>query len=259
MHYRRWSLTGDPGPATTIRVAGEITPCEVQDCERLKRSSGADYCEMHYYRMRRTGDAGSASANYTPRPRVCAVDDCDDAPRTGSAKYCGLHSEQKRRIRTPKLPKPSMPVVCSVDGCGRKRQEAGMCKMHATRVRRHGNPHTYVPYAARNLARGERSGVWSGENATYSAVHQRLKRERGSARKHACFDCGAKARQWSYDHADPDERRGGEGAYSLTLDRYQPRCVPCHKTYDLAYIAHLQTTLLADGTWRLLDDIEEAA
>lgn len=46
------------------------------------------------------------------------------------------------------------------------------------------------------------------------------------------------ARDWSYDHTDPDERYGRdrEGAalhpYSLDPARYQPRCRTCHIAFD---------------------------
>jgi hypothetical protein len=115
-----------------------------------------------------------------------------------------------------------------------------MCKLHATRLRRHGDPHVVIPSDERDLAIGERNTNWTGDGATYLAMHQRLRKHRGPARTRACFACGAPARQWSYDHCDPDERVSDDGLpYSVNLDRYQPRCVPCHKAYDLAHIAHL--------------------
>lgn len=72
----------------------------------------------------------------------------------------------------------------------------------------------------------------------YTAVHSRLRSRRGSASKHECVNCGARAQHWSYDHEDPDERisrapRTLGIAFSLHMDHYQPRCVPCHKRYDL--------------------------
>lgn len=73
----------------------------------------------------------------------------------------------------------------------------------------------------------------------YSAVHERLRTTLGPARQYQCVDCGRQAAQWSYDHDDPDELVAPEGeygaglAYSPKLEHYLPRCVPCHKRYDL--------------------------
>lgn len=70
----------------------------------------------------------------------------------------------------------------------------------------------------------------------YIAVHERLAHDRGPARDHVCVECGGVASHWSYDHTDPevliDQRLGIP--YSVDPDHYQPRCVPCHKTYDLS-------------------------
>lgn len=72
------------------------------------------------------------------------------------------------------------------------------------------------------------------DDISYSAAHARMKRDRGPASTHSCVDCGETAGHWSYDHADPDEVRTPEGyAYSLKTNHYQPRCVPCHKTFDM--------------------------
>ena len=61
-----------------------------------------------------------------------------------------------------------------------------------------------------------------------------MRRDQGPASTHTCVDCAAPAAQWSYDHADPDEMYTPEGyAYSLKGDHYHPRCVPCHKAFDM--------------------------
>lgn len=194
MHYRRWTLTGDPGPADSLRVPGEITACSVDECDTPKRSSGALYCEMHYGRMRRNGTL-----------------------------------EGPRRYDNE---------ICSVDGCSTPRKSNGMCDLHDTRYRRHGDPNTVIAPEQRRLATGALSPSWTGSEATYNAAHQRVKKARGSARKHPCVDCGNEARHWSYDHADPNERFTEDGyAYSTELEHYEPRCVPCHKLYDLALLA----------------------
>jgi hypothetical protein len=50
------------------------------------------------------------------------------------------------------------------------------------------------------------------------------------------IECGNEAEHWSYDHLDPNEQYGPDGAYTTDLTHYQPRCVSCHKTYDLAFV-----------------------
>ncbi len=70
---------------------------------------------------------------------------------------------------------------------------------------------------------------------TYSSVHQRLSRLKGRAAEHPCADCGGGAKHWSYDHSDPNELVTDTGwTYSLAPNHYHPRCVPCHKRFDLS-------------------------
>lgn len=72
----------------------------------------------------------------------------------------------------------------------------------------------------------------------YSAVHMRLRVDRGSASNYKCADCDQDAKHWSYNHNDPSEFSGIVSGYSISysadVSRYSPRCVPCHKAYDLA-------------------------
>jgi len=78
------------------------------------------------------------------------------------------------------------------------------------------------------------------DTAEYSAAHERIRSAKGSASDYQCVDCGGAAAHWSYDHADPDERTSavvkGNPAYSLDPDHYDPRCVSCHKVFDLDYL-----------------------
>lgn len=122
--------------------------------------------------------------------------------------------------------------VCSVDGCEKPLGWNGMCPMHATRVARHGDPHAFIQVQDRNLLRGAASPRWAGAEATYTGVHQRLRTARGPAADHSCTECGAHAAHWSYDHADPEERASELGAFSVNLDHYVPRCIPCHHRLD---------------------------
>lgn len=87
------------------------------------------------------------------------------------------------------------------------------------------------------------------DDAEYGAAHGRCRSELGSASLHLCVTCGSPAQHWSYNHNDPDERystieRIAGIAYSLKPEHYSPRCVPCHKRFDLDRIdaAHLAHT-----------------
>jgi len=75
-------------------------------------------------------------------------------------------------------------------------------------------------------------------DAGYAAAHQRVRQDRGPVTRQPCIDCDAPAYHWSYDHADPMELlayglSANPVAYSLDPDHYSPRCVPCHKRFDL--------------------------
>jgi DNA-directed RNA polymerase subunit RPC12/RpoP len=131
---------------------------------------------------------------------------------------------------------PARPArgVCVLDGCSNTDDGPhGLCKLHQTRVRRHGSPDIVLE---RPRLAGELNPNWTGPQASYTAVHARLRNTRGPARNYSCVTCGKTAKQWSYDHAAPDEQTGPDGAWSADLSHYVPRCVSCHKKFDLAVI-----------------------
>lgn len=70
----------------------------------------------------------------------------------------------------------------------------------------------------------------------YPMAHRRVSDLRGKASTHDCVDCGRQADDWSYDGQDPLEitaTTSFKGSiYSLDPNHYQPRCKPCHKSYD---------------------------
>lgn len=71
---------------------------------------------------------------------------------------------------------------------------------------------------------------------SYAAMHSRINHRLGLARRRPCVDCGQPARQWSYDHSDPDELTSPTGLeYSTDPDHYQPRCRECHDKFDAKY------------------------
>lgn len=117
-------------------------------------------------------------------------------------------------------------MICSIDGCGKPARTRGWCNTHHMRWYRHGDPLRVSDQ------RGESNHRWSGRTITYFGAHNRTKRVRGPASDHQC-GCGATAREWAYDHADPDELTNELGhAYSADPSHYLPMCNPCHQAFD---------------------------
>jgi len=198
MHYRRWRLSGDPGPAHRLDGPKPLRQCKAPGCDSLTRTSGADYCEMHYGRVRRHGNV---QALVIQRPRI------------GS---------------------------CQVDGCRKPdTAKSGLCSMHAARITRHGDPSIVIHQRDRAIPRDQQHRNWAGDEITYSGMHQRLRRLRGHARRYTCVSCGERARHWSYDHSGIAERIDPTLGLPFSTDpnRYDPRCVPCHKRHDLARVS----------------------
>lgn len=153
--------------------------------------------------------------------RGCAVPGC--AGRHTARGYCATHYRRWQRHGDPTRgwrPGPR----CEVPSCDRARYGRGYCHAHYERWRRHGDPRADIPIEAKTTG-----GVG------YWAAHQRVRAERGPATGHACAECGAPARDWSYDGADPDERVQPDRGYrySLDPDRYRPRCRSCHRRATL--------------------------
>lgn len=165
--------------------------CTAEGCTTKVRSAQADYCEMHYGRIRRNGHLDRVAPEYRESRGICTIAGCDSADR-------GPH---------------------------------GLCDVHYARLQRNGHP-----LALRGMSRGAGSDSpsWRGADIKYNAAHTRVRAERGPARHHRCIDCGNQAAHWSYDHTDPEECRAEVGlSYSTKPEHYDPRCVPCHKTFDL--------------------------
>ena len=162
-----------------------------------------------------------------------------------------------------------MKRTCSIDGCGKVHNARGLCITHYSRLRLHGDPmpavavrparregcvvegcggsHVGLGYCVKHYSRIKSNGTtdapgqgfgsdhrhWLGDEAGYRAIHTRLATARGTASAQTCVDCGMAAAHWSYDHTDPHERVSETGLpYSPDLDRYQPRCAPCHHDLD---------------------------
>lgn len=204
------------------------------------------------------------------RNRICTVDNCD---RPAPYKlYCTKHYQQVKihgRIKE----RPKMHDWCTAPGCNSRanRKVAGLCEKHYMRLRRNGTFESIQPrvpdkecitegcsaraYRVDGLCRncsvrlmkngsverhvGSLHPIWREfDSVSYRTVHQRIRARRGFAKDRKCVDCGGRAAHWSYNNRSPVEREGAnEGRavrYSPLLCDYEPRCVSCHKQFDLA-------------------------
>lgn len=122
-------------------------------------------------------------------------------------------SDQGRRVRL--IPRYE---TCATPGCDRQTYVRTLCR----------------PCYERSMWRRMPQAVprWRRPMVGYVSAHQRVARLRGPAAEHRC-PCGAGARHWSYDHADPDEVLDPRGRrYSLDPMRYLALCIRCHRKLD---------------------------
>ena len=168
-------------------------------------------------------------------PNQCSVESCDRPVRVKARMLC--HSHYMRFLRTGATDTPIRSYArasCSVDGCDRSHHGRGLCRLHYTRSQQFGDVHR-----EKQMPKAEAHWNWAGEDASYTAVHKRLARDRGLAAAHSCAHCSGPAEQWAYDHLDPDERiaqpdEAGHGCrYSLDQARYIPLCTSCHRRFDI--------------------------
>ena len=174
----------------------------------------------------------------------CLIDDCGRPANhwAEDVHVCRMHWKRwarngsfvKRRITA--APRAAR-GICVIESCVELDEGAhGLCKLHASRQRRTGDPLKVILPSERNLPTGAAHPAWIGDDATYFAVHQRLVRTRGRAAGHTCTDCEGPAAQWSLNRDAPDLRLSDIGPFTTDLSAYLPRCVPCHKRYDLSAI-----------------------
>jgi hypothetical protein len=93
----------------------------------------------------------------------------------------------------------------------------------------------------------------STPSPSYHNAHLQVKRARGSASEHLCVDCGGPATDWSlsltiaidrslpilwefWTHAKRAGARRGGRMYCMSIDAYEPRCVPCHSAQERSQV-----------------------
>lgn len=219
--------------------------CSIDGCDSPVRARG--WCDTHYSRYRRHGDPLYVTRRGRVRaaPTPCMIDGCKQMSLMRS--LCRKHYDRWHKHGDPlHVGKPgrrrqrdlvgerfgSLVVTAPTDG-GRGRWEC-LCDCGNSTTVQSGNLNGgYV------TACGDRQVHRRADVVGYSAAHHRIYRDIGKASEFACVDCGDQAHDWSYDHEDPDELIGDNHGipmpYSLKPEHYDPRCVPCHRTFDLAH------------------------
>lgn len=164
--------------------------------------------------------------------RICSIDGCD---RTHKARsWCSGHYQRWKKygdVGPADLSRLRPGAPCQVPDCEASSRSRGYCGVHRYRIKMHGDPLVVARPA------GASNHRWTGDDASYTAVHLRLKKLRGPASAFPCPHCGEQARHWAYDNADPDEKSGPDGRgdemfYSTDPAHYFPLCSSCHKKFD---------------------------
>ncbi len=155
----------------------------------------------------------------------------------GRARYS---RDRDKILQRHKRYRGSVVQHCDTTGCGNRAQsnsEGSLCSRclwrrdHWGTVDESGRPKIEWPS-------GEAHYAWKGDSIGYSTAHARTQRVRGKATECSCTDCGQQASEWSYRGGSTREVVGPNSqgvvmAYSPDPDDYEPRCIPCHRVFDL--------------------------
>lgn len=123
--------------------------CTVEGCERPMRTRTLGVCNMHYRRLKKHGDVGSAEAIHDLRDTECSYCGSTDGPIIQDSTYpggglCQMHQGRWRRHRnlgpkgrlTRKAPADNecTHVMPDNEKCRNRYVAAGLCAMHYQRV-----------------------------------------------------------------------------------------------------------------------------
>lgn len=171
--------------------------CSVPDCDKPVKRPRTGFCYAHYMKNYRYG---------TPTP-------------VHAPTWLDLHGARYGTLTVVERVGKAWRCVCD---CGGERL------VMAGELNRTGD----------GVTCGDRTIHYRADTVGYTGAHARCVTDFGKASTHPCVDCGHPAYHWSYNHTDPDELYAHglcahPVAYSLDTTHYSPRCVPCHKRYDL--------------------------
>ncbi len=73
----------------------------------------------------------------------------------------------------------------------------------------------------------------------YITVHRALRRELGLPESWTCAHCPETAKEWAYDHRDPNELTDPDTGcpFSRNTSHYIPLCMSCHRRFDFKKFA----------------------
>lgn len=96
----------------------------------------------------------------------------------------------------------------------------GLCMKHYNRFRRYGDVHAVHKGSP---GKGSAHHSWKGDQASYTALHNRVYRARGKAS--CCEQCSTDKGpyEWAMRH----------GTDGTDVNEYVSLCKPCHRLYDL--------------------------
>lgn len=170
--------------------------------------------------------------------KVCVIPKCGRPALTLRRTLCLTHYNRLtngRNLIAPVRAVRPRRLECVVEGCNNlDKGPHGYCPKHLGRVKNNGSPHITKHQRDRPGRKLEEHPRWTGDNPSYNAAHLRVRAALGSASFQRCIDCDGQAKQWSYTHTDPNELASDLGPYSASAAFYVPRCVSCHKRFDLA-------------------------
>lgn len=116
--------------------------CSIEGCDR-PRYGRQPYCEMHYRRVRRTGEPGPPGPIKRTRG-TCSAPGCDE-PHDANGLCHGHYQREQRRGEIDIAPLRRPGRLCSVEGCERPHKAGGYCAAHYKRVLVHGHPQADIP------------------------------------------------------------------------------------------------------------------
>jgi hypothetical protein len=210
--------------------------CVIDGCERPHWARG--WCEMHYDRWKKRGDAGAAEPNRvwrhrsttrraetdgTVQPAVCAVDGCER--RRQAREWCKSHWARWRRTGDAgeAFPEPESKRLCSFSGCSRDHYGLGLCVAHWQQQHK-GRPLTPVRARVDTTERDEygrkecqRCSQWLPEDAFYSHTGTR---DRLAAQCQRCHRDGRLIREYGVDVAWYDARLAEQGGGCAICGRH---------------------------------------
>lgn len=166
-------------------------------------------------------------------PSTCKIDSCERPVHLRD--WCRRHYLRWIRYSSPTAGAPLREPppedgLCTIKDCTKTHKARGMCGAHYVLWRTKGSPIPGKPLA------GEKHYKWTGNDASYEAIHLRIYKAKGKASSYRCQHCENGARHWAYDHQDKNQRygtnKGHTLVYSLSLDHYIPLCGSCHKVLD---------------------------